>query len=622
MDNGLTQRILTNPGILLVAALTVVALAAERSLLGAGTLTGGALTPAWGGASALWQEYLQGFHPAGIGSVSATPPYVAVIAALATVLGGKPWLAIDVIMIGVIPLAGLAAYLGARRITGSVAARVWAGAAYALLPVGIAAVAAGRFGSAVVFALIPLIGVLAARIFTEPPRRARRAAWATGLVIAVAAAFVPLVWVIAIAAAGCAAATLGRRSRATLINCGIAAVAPAVLLLPWTVQLFSRPGLLFLEAGQKIPGLATADLPARSLLLLSPGGPGLPPFWVTGGLLLAALAALTLTARRLLVLAGWCVALLGLLISVAVSRILVTPDGVTTPVAAWPGISLAVAAAGLLLAVVVAADTLPGALSSGQWRRPRGLVALLLAAAAASAPLLAAGSWVAAGVRGPVAGSAGPVLPAFVSVSADTGLRLRTLVLRAGAGGVSYEVLRDTDPLLGSADLGQPPAARRALNATAATLAAPHGQDAEDQGQALAGLDIGYVLLPAPVSGALASTLNDIAALRPVSKTPAFQLWRVADTAARVRVIEPGGAVAAVSAGPADVSGAVAPRSGGTLVLAEPAGAGAPRSTAPRCSRCPRQAAGRRRSGCRRAAGRWPSPITTWPATCCSPWKH
>ena len=293
---------------------------------------------------------------------------------------------------------------------------------------------------------------------------------------------------------------------------------------------------------------------------------------MTGGLLLAALAALTLTARRSLVLAGWCVALLGLLISVAVSRILVTPDGVTTPVAAWPGISLAVAAAGLLLAVVVAADTLPGALSSGQWRRPRGLVALLLAAAAASAPLLAAGSWVAAGVRGPVAGSAGPVLPAFVSVSADTGLRLRTLVLRAGAGGVSYEVLRDTDPLLGSADLGQPPAARRALNAAAATLAAPHGQDAEDEGQALAGLDIGYVLLPAPVSGALASTLNDIAALRPVSKTPAFQLWRVADTAARVRVIEPGGAVAAVSAGPADVSGAVAPRSGGTLVLAEPAG--------------------------------------------------
>ena len=572
VDNGLTQRILTNPAILLVAGLTVVALAAERSLLDAGTLAGGALTPAWGGASALWQEYLQGFHPAGIGSVSATPPYVAAIAALATVLGGKPWLAIDVIMIGAIPLAGLTAYLAARRITSSVAVRVWAGAAYALLPVGMGAVAAGRFGSALVFVLIPVIGLLAARIFTEPPRRARRAAWATGLVIAVAAAFVPLTWVVAIAAAACAAATLARRNRATLINCGIAVAAPAVLLLPWTVSLLSHPGLLFLEAGQKVPGLAFADLPARSLLLLSPGGPGLPPFWVTGGLAVAALAVLALTTRRFLVLAGWCVALLSLLISVAVSRILITPDGATTPVAAWPGISIAVAAAGLLLAVVVAADTLPGTLSPGQWRRPRGLAVLVLVAAAASAPLLAAGSWVADGVRGPVASSAGPVLPAFVSVSADTGLRLRTLVLRTGAGGVSYEVLRDTDPLLGSADLSQPAAAQRALNAAVAILAAPHGQDAEDLGQALAALDIGYVLLPAPVSGALAGTLNDMAALRPVSRTPAFQLWRVADTAARVRVIEPGGAVHPVPAGPSGVSGVAAPRSGGTLVLAEPAG--------------------------------------------------
>src|SRR5580698_11660803 len=79
-DTGFAQRILSNPGVLLVVGLTIVALVAERSLLGAGTLTGGALTPAWGGASALWHEYVQGFHPAGIGSASSAPPYVAIIA--------------------------------------------------------------------------------------------------------------------------------------------------------------------------------------------------------------------------------------------------------------------------------------------------------------------------------------------------------------------------------------------------------------------------------------------------------------------------------------------------------------------------------------------------------------
>ena len=572
VDNGLAQRILTHPGVLLVAGLTIIALVAERSLLGAGTLTGGALTPAWGGAAALWHEYLQGFHPAGIGSASSTPPYVAVIAVLATVLGGKPWLAIDVIMIGAIPLAGLAAFLATRRLTKSVLARVWAAVAYALLPVGMGAVAAGRFGSAVVFVLIPVIAVLAARIFTEAPRRARRAAWATGLVVAIAAAFVPLIWVVTVLAALLAAVVFHRSGRGMLLNLGITAVVPPVLLLPWTLDVATRPSLLFLEAGDKVPGLATAALPARSLLLLSPGGPGLPPFWVTGGLALAALGALLLTARRSLVMAGWSVALLGLLVSIAVSRMLLTTDDASKRVVAWPGISLAIAAAGLLLAAVVAADALPVQLSEGRWRRPAGLGVLFLIVAACSAPLLAAGSWVEAGVRGPVGGAAAPVLPPFVSVSSNTGQRLRTLVLRAGHGTITYEVLRGADPLLGATDLAQPPAAQRTLDAVVSTLAAPGGGDAQNQGQALAAMGIGYVLLPTPADTTLASTLNDVADLRPVSKTSAFQLWRVARTAARVRVLEPGGQLVAVPSGQVSVSAVAAPRSGGTLELAEPGG--------------------------------------------------
>src|SRR6202044_4191925 len=95
-----------------------------------------------------------------------------------------------------------------------------------------------------------------------------------------------------------------------LITLGITVVVPRVVLVPWTVAVATRPSLLFLEAGNKVPGLATVALPARSLLLFSPGGPGLPPFWVTAGLALAALGALLLTARRSLVMAGWSVALL------------------------------------------------------------------------------------------------------------------------------------------------------------------------------------------------------------------------------------------------------------------------------------------------------------------------
>ena len=180
-DTGLVQRVLTSPGVLLFLGLTVVSLVAERRLLGSGPLGGGALAPAWGGASDLWREYLQGFHPVGIGSSSSAPPYLALIAALATLLGGKPWLAVDVILLGCVPLAGVSAFLAVRRVTRSVPVRVWAAASYALLPVAMGSIAAGRLGTAVVFVLVPVIALLAGKMLTQPARRARRAAWGTGL---------------------------------------------------------------------------------------------------------------------------------------------------------------------------------------------------------------------------------------------------------------------------------------------------------------------------------------------------------------------------------------------------------------------------------------------------------
>ncbi len=142
-DSGFAQRILTNPGVLLFAALTAVALVSERSLLGSGPLGGGALLPAWGGASGLWSEYLAGFHAIGVGSAASTPPYVAVVAAVSTVLGGKPWLAVAVILLGCVPLSGIVAYLASRRVTTSRPVRVWLAASYALLPVVTGVVAAG-----------------------------------------------------------------------------------------------------------------------------------------------------------------------------------------------------------------------------------------------------------------------------------------------------------------------------------------------------------------------------------------------------------------------------------------------------------------------------------------------
>ena len=577
------QRILTNPGVLLFLALTVVALVAERSLLGSGPLGGGVLLPAWGGAAGLWHEYLQGFHPVGIGSADSAPPYLAVVAVLATLLGGKPWLAVDVILLGCVPLAGVTAFLAVRRVTRSTPVRVWAAASYALLPVATGTIAAGRLGTAVVFVLLPVIALLAGRMLTQPGRRARRAAWATGLTIAVAAAFVPLVWVVALIAALALIAVRPALWR----NLAIVAVVPPVLLLPWTIQVASDPSALLLEVGLQQPGLAMHDLPARSMMLLSPGGPGIPPVWVTAGIAFVGPGRAAAEQAKDPHAGG-----LGRGPDRAPGRGGRQPHHDHADRRRSRGIGLAgrgpadrrdgPAARGRDRGRGAAARrpgpvrrrwraaARSGAEGAGQ-RTLRNMGVPVLAAVACSAPVLAAVSWVSHGVRGPVAPVAGPVVPAVISASPESDLQQRTLVLRSDGSQVSYTLLRGASPSLGDADLTPAPAAQHALNATVAALVAPNGGEAVDQGQQLAQFGIGFVLLPAPVNQNLARLLDGVAGLQRVSATSAFAVWRVSELPARVRVVEATGTVVGLPSGPTGMSGVSAPAAGGTLELAEPA---------------------------------------------------
>src|SRR5581483_10433630 len=114
---GALRRWLRRPAVLLTLALTGVALVAGRHLLATGgRLDGGALVPPYGGASDLWLRYVSGWHPVGLGSAAGSPPYVGVLAALSTVLLGKPWLAVWALLLAGVPLAGLTAYAAVRRV--------------------------------------------------------------------------------------------------------------------------------------------------------------------------------------------------------------------------------------------------------------------------------------------------------------------------------------------------------------------------------------------------------------------------------------------------------------------------------------------------------------------------
>jgi GT2 family glycosyltransferase len=599
--DSVARRVLTSPGVLVFAGLAVVALVAERSLTGSvlsgsATFGGGALVPAYSGAGSLWHEYLAGYHDTGIGSAASTSPYIAVLAVLATLAGGKPWLATDVLLLGCVPLAGMTAFLAARRLTSLLGARIWLAASYALLPVATGAVAAGRIGTVVAFVLLPLIGIMVARVLTAPPPpaspsrlTARRAAWAAGLLIAVTAAFVPLAWPVAVIAAVAATAAWSWLGARTVINAWIIAVVPAVLLIPWTFHLVTSPSAFFGEAGVVRPGLA-ASLHAGSLLLLSPGGPGLPPAWVTAGLVLPAFAALFLRRRTALVYAGWGVALAGLVLALVVNRARITPPQGGAAVGAWPGLAIAIAAAGLLLAATPLIETIGRALvgrpgpepGDAEDNGPSGLgwrfaVSVAGLAAVVSAPALAAGYWLADGLDGPVSAAGTPILPAFVAASSAGPDRTRTLVLRQQGGGpdggaLSYAVLRAADPVPGEPELAETASVRNAVAGVVASLAAAGTGDTGDTGRALSQFDIEYVLMPAPADQALANQLNAAAGLQPLTRSSSYDLWQVSGTVARARVITPAGATVPVRSGAVGVHTVLAPGTSGTLVLAEAAG--------------------------------------------------
>jgi hypothetical protein len=299
--------------------------------------------------------------------------------------------------------------------------------------------------------------------------------------------------------------------------------------------------------------------------------------------------------RTELVVAGWIVAGTGLLAATLVSRVSVTPVTGGQASAGWPGVAVALAALGLLLASAPAAQRLAeivansgaadstGGQPAAKPRRSAGhggsvrLAACAALLAAASAPLLVAAYWVKDGVPGPVGSITGPVLPAFVAAASTSGQQYRTLILRPdhgglASGGLDYMVVRQGDPALGDPELGSDSAAEAALSRQVAALGAPDEADAGDPGMYLGEFGIRWVLLPGPVSPVLAQRLDAAIGLVALSKAPTYDLWQVTGPVARVRAIAPDGTVTALSSSALNEGVISVPAAGGTLVLAEPYG--------------------------------------------------
>ncbi|WP_214109890.1 glycosyltransferase [Acrocarpospora catenulata] len=493
-EGSFLRRTFANAGARLFLALVVVTVAAHWRLVTGGLLGGGALVPVVGGAADLWGLYTGDW----------APPYVAVLAALSTLFLGKVWLAVAVLLLGCVPLAGLSAYLATRRLIPYTPARVWLAVTYALLPVATGVVATGRIGSAVVIVLLPVYASLATVVLSGDPRPARRAAWGLGLLLAIGTAFVPLLYAFVAILGALAALSFGGVRRGVGISLAITLIVPIVLLLPWLGELVAQPARILREAGLPLPG--DPRLPPEALLTLNPGGPGTPPLWATAGLLAVALGALLLRRHQLIVAIGWGVAIFGVLVATVVARL-----------SGWPGVPLAFAATGLLVATALAGHRVAEFRAAGGFRKAG---AWLVALVAFATPVAAAGLWIWTGAHhGPLRWNLRDPIPSLAALKSEPGEG--TVLLRSAGETLTYTVLRGRAPLIGEAE------ARTADGAVTAAVAGLASGRGGTDAQALASRGIAFVAVPAPVDPELRRALDSEPALTRLSLSRVAGLWRM-----------------------------------------------------------------------------------------------
>ncbi len=573
-DLSAIKRFIRHPVVVLSVTLTMLTVLASRQLIGTGRLMGGALLPAPSDWHRLWDTYFGSWHAVGAGSGTSAPPYLAVVGTLAAVLGGDASRAVDVLVLGCVPLAGLSAYLAARRVVTSRLLRMWAAGAYALLPAVTGAVAGGRLGTAVGAVLLPVAALGAVRALGldgRPP--SWRAAWATGLVLSVMAAFVPVAWLLAIVLGG-AAVLLRIRRIGRLLRLVAILVTPALLLLPWSITLLRDPTLAFLEVGLPGPNLSDPNLSPLALLLLHPGGPGMYPMLITLGILLAGLAALLRAERRGLVIAGWAVVVCGFVVAVVMSRIHVIGPNLAEAVPAWPGFATVVMGAGMLLAALIGAEGARERLASSSfgWRHPTSLAMSVLAIVS---PAVAGLWWIYSGANGPLERRDPVVLPAYVAAEGQSTDRPRTLVLqKRGEGLLSYTLLRDIGPRLGDAETAPNRARYAGLDQVVRDVI---GGTGEREVEILADYAVRYVLVTRPVDPELIKALDAVPGLSRVSATDGAALWRLEGVeSARLRVVSAEGETRTIVPSEALAAAALIPggEDGRLLVLSESADPG------------------------------------------------
>ncbi|GAA1131852.1 glycosyltransferase family 2 protein [Nocardioides aquiterrae] len=530
-DSGWVVRFLTNPIALLITLFVVAALVGARGVLD--SVAGGGLSPAPVAVSDWWHLYGETWHPLGTGTAVPAPAYLLPLALLATVLGGSPGAAISTVLLFAVPF-GLWGAWRFLRVVGRLATPtgaprwvlLWGATTWALVPVACGAWGDGRLGVVVVAALLPWLAH-AALGFADPDADRRwRAAWRAGLLLALASAFAPVLFLFAlllglvVVAAAFLIVRGAGRDRSVWGPPAVAVGLVPVLLAPWwipAIQRHAAEGLL-LDIG-RLPGPVVDGLDLASGRLGDLGA----PWWLGAVLAVLALLALLPRATRIPALVCWIVALVAALLGAVLA--LFSFDLAAASVPTGLGALVVVLQGALLVAAVLGAAGAARELAS--WRRA---VAAVVAVVAAAVPLAALGWWL-VGSHDAIDDGIDTDIPVYMVQSSEQGPEHGILVVRGSVDdGLTYTVRRGDGMTVGEDEVLALSAEDRDFSTTVRELVSRPTPAVVDD---LGGNGIEYVVLPSPADGDVAATLDAAAGLVQASaadrSTRAWQVDRPLD---------------------------------------------------------------------------------------------
>jgi len=527
------SSIFRKPFVIIFIFLVLLTLIWSRNRIGA--VSGGTLAPSPTGASDLWDFYFAPWHEVGLGSKSASPLWMPIIAIASIVTLGNVSLFISLFFIAAPLLLFLSGHHLVKQVSENRFITVSAALVYAISPISISAVNTGRFGILVMMILAPFLVEVAMQWRKIDEFSIRRMS-ALSLLLALAFAFAPpffiallILTLMAIAHDVIEDRRVANKPRlySLLARRALLLFAPLALTIPWSLEIVSSPKKFFIDIG-----LISAGGGANLAFTANPGGAGSLPWWlISPVILILAIGVFSIERARQISLIG------GSFICIATisSTFTITGKGTTTPNYIYAGVFIALATLAALYASVAILDKVRERLIETHVNYRHFAVSALVIVSATYA--VTATGWIATqGPNAPLQSAQGEVLPPYLAIETQS----KTLVLRERLVGttpsLNYYIARGSDVSLGDADV----APSEVPEIVSAVTALADGSGVTSS-KTFASYGITYIFLKAPFQGTLVQTIDGLGGFTRASSTTSGIVWKVAGATGNLILTEASG---------------------------------------------------------------------------------